>query len=98
MATMIIKEVTQDEVSELMASNFLVEASKDILNNILCMEEVKINKELFDQYVSEYEEKYIYYQILKQKISGKYTADIQTRVLDWEIDFGSRIMRIEVED
>lgn len=92
------KKILIEDVESLMAANFLVESYQDILFDILTMPNININDDYFNRYVNDYTDKYVYFEMLKRKISDIYiSADIHSKcTTEWSIDFDTKIMTLDV--
>ena len=95
-----IKIVSDDDVNTLMAASFLVESYKEIVFDVITNPDININDAKFDQYILDYSDKFIYYELLKRKISEQYILNDIFRQFDisWDINFSSKYITISITD
>ena len=94
-----IKKVLDDVIDLLMGANFLVDSYREIIYDIISNPDININTDKFDQYIKEYSDKYIYYELLKRKVSNQYISNEIYRQYDvsWDINFSSKYITITID-
>lgn len=91
-------KIREDDIDRLMAADMLLNSSKDILYKVITMPDIEINKERFNEIIKEYTDHYMYYEMLKKKISSEYINSEDYSNLTWTIDFNTRTMTLTFDE
>lgn len=95
------KRIDDDIVSLVECSNYIVDGSRNVIVQLLSNENIKLNDELFNKYISKYEEDYISYEIIKNQIDYEYVSDLiesfNLKNLNWTLTYATKELYITID-
>lgn len=95
------KRIDDDIVSLVECSNYVVDGSRNVIVQLLSNENIKLNDELFNKYISKYEEDYISYEIIKNQIDYEYVSDLiesfNLKNLNWTLTYATKELYITID-
>lgn len=95
------KRIDDDIVSLVECSNYVVDGSRNVIVQLLSNENIKLNDELFNKYVSKYEEDYISYEIIKNQVDYEYISDLiesfNLKNLYWTLTYATKELYITID-
>lgn len=95
------KRIDDDIVSLVECSNYVVDGSRNVIIQLLSNENIKLNNELFNKYISKYEEDYISYEIIKNQIDYEYVSDLiesfNLKNLNWTLTYATKELYITID-
>lgn len=95
------KRIDDDIVSLVECSNYVVDGSRNVIAQLLSNENIKLNDELFNKYISKYEEDYISYEIIKNQIDYEYVSDLiesfNLKNLNWTLTYATKELYITID-
>lgn len=95
------KRIDDDIVSLVECSNYVVDGSRNVIVQLLSNKNIKLNDELFNKYISKYEEDYISYEIIKNQIDYEYVSDLiesfNLKNLNWTLTYATKELYITVD-
>ena len=95
------KRIDDDIVSLVECSNYVVDGSRNVIVQLLSNKNIKLNDELFDKYISKYEEDYISYEIIKNQIDYEYVSDLiesfNLKNLHWTLTYATKELYITID-
>ena len=95
------KRIDDDIVSLVECSNYVVDGSRNVIVQLLSNKNIKLNDELFNKYISKYEEDYISYEIIKNQIDYEYVSDLiesfNLKNLNWTLTYATKELYITID-
>lgn len=95
------KRIDDDIVSLVECSNYVVDGSRNVIVQLLSNKNIKLNDELFNKYISKYEEDYISYEIIKNQIDYEYVSDLiesfNLKNLNWTLTYTTKELYITID-
>lgn len=95
------KRIDDDIVSLVECSNYVVDGSRNVIIQLLSNKNIKLNDELFNKYISKYEEDYISYEIIKNQIDYEYVSDLiesfNLKNLNWTLTYATKELYITID-
>lgn len=95
------KRIDDDIVSLVECSNYVVDGSRNVIIQLLSNKNIKLNDELFNKYISKYEEDYISYEIIKNQIDYEYVSDLiesfNLKNLYWTLTYATKELYITID-
>lgn len=95
------KRIDDDIVSLVECSNYVVDGSRNVIVQLLSNENIKLNDELFNKYISKYEEDYISYEIIKNQVDYEYISDLiesfNLKNLNWTLTYATKELYITID-
>lgn len=95
------KRIDDDIVSLVECSNYIVDGSRNVIVQLLSNKNIKLNDELFNKYISKYEEDYISYEIIKNQIDYEYVSDLiesfNLKNLNWTLTYATKELYITID-
>lgn len=95
------KRIDDDIVSLVECSNYIVDGSRNVIVQLLSNKDIKLNDELFNKYISKYEEDYISYEIIKNQVDYEYISDLiesfNLKNLNWTLTYATKELYITID-
>ena len=95
------KRIDDDIVSLVECSNYVVDGSRNVIVQLLSNKNIKLNDDLFNKYISKYEEDYISYEIIKNQIDYEYVSDLiesfNLKNLNWTLTYATKELYITID-
>lgn len=95
------KRIDDDIVSLVECSNYVVDGSRNVIVQLLSNKNIKLNDELFNKYISKYEEDYISYEIIKNQVDYEYISDLiesfNLKNLNWTLTYATKELYITID-
>lgn len=95
------KRIDDDIVSLVECSNYIVDGSRNVIVQLLSNKNIKLNDDLFNKYISKYEEDYISYEIIKNQIDYEYVSDLiesfNLKNLNWTLTYATKELYITID-